>query len=136
MVERSSDHMENVPVSDLVRQLSEQAGTLARQEVRLAQLELVDKGKAVGLGVGFLGSAGFLGALALAAIFSAVGAALALAIPVWASILVVTGLLGALAAALALRGRSRLRTATPAAPETTVASVRADVETIKENSHR
>jgi hypothetical protein len=136
MEERAWERGADVPVGDLVRHLTEQAGTLARQEVRLAQLELVQKGKAIGLGVGFLGSAGFLGALALAALFAAAGAALAIAIPVWASILVVTGLLGGFASVFAFRGRTSFHAASPPAPQATVASVRADVETIKENAHR
>ena len=45
------------PVGDLVKQLSEQTSTLIRQELRLAQLEMQEKGKRAGIGAGLFGGA-------------------------------------------------------------------------------
>ena len=40
------------PVGELVQQLSQQTATLVRKEIRLAQLELQEKGKHAGIGAG------------------------------------------------------------------------------------
>ena len=45
---------ESVP--DLVKQLTEQTKTLARQEIELAKAELTEKGKKAGLGAGHVRS--------------------------------------------------------------------------------
>ena len=46
--------------ADLVKHLSEQIGRLARDEVRLAQLEIMRTGKRVGLGIGMFSGGGLL----------------------------------------------------------------------------
>ena len=48
------------PVGELFRQLSDQTATLVRQEIKLAQLELREKGKRAGLSAGLLGGAGLV----------------------------------------------------------------------------
>jgi len=50
------------PVGELLQQLSAQTATLVRQELKLAQFELQQKGKRAGLGAGMFGGAG-VGAL-------------------------------------------------------------------------
>src|SRR5438477_371241 len=45
-------------VAELVKQLSEQTSTLARQEIELAKVELAEKGKRAGIGAGMFGGAG------------------------------------------------------------------------------
>jgi hypothetical protein len=50
-------------VGELVNQLSQQTSTLIRQELRLAQTELQEKGKRVGIGAGMFGGAGILALL-------------------------------------------------------------------------
>lgn len=40
------------PVGELVHALSQQTATLIRQEIRLAQVELREKGRRMGLGAG------------------------------------------------------------------------------------
>jgi predicted phage tail protein len=124
------------PLAALVRQLAEQTSALARQEVRLAQLELRDKAKAAGVGAGFLGAAAVLGWFGLAAVLSAVGAAISLVVPVWAAALAVAGLGFMLAGVAAALGRQGMRKASPPAPRETAESVREDVATIRENARR
>src|ERR671918_560154 len=48
------------PVGELVNQLSQQTSTLIRQELRLAQTELQEKGKRMGIGAGMFGGAGLV----------------------------------------------------------------------------
>src|SRR5947209_558193 len=48
--EKSDGQTSEAPVSELVKQLSEQTSRLARQEVELAKAELAIKGKRAGIG--------------------------------------------------------------------------------------
>lgn len=124
------------PIAALVRQVAEQTATLARQEVRLAELELKEKGKRAGLGAGLLGMAGVVGLFALAALLAAAGAALALVLPVWAAALGIAGLALVVSGGAALTGRSRLQAALPPAPVAAEESVRQDIATVKESARR
>ena len=54
----------------------------------------------------------------------------------WLSALIIGAALLALAGTLALLGKGRLTKATPPAPNAALASVKTDVETIKERAHR
>lgn len=47
-------------VAELIQQATAQTQTLVRDEIRLAQLELTEKGKQAGLGAGLFGGAGGL----------------------------------------------------------------------------
>lgn len=128
---RTSDE----PLGAVVHRLSEQVPELVRSEVRLAQAELTQKGKAAGLGIAGFGAAGLLALYGVAALLVAAVAALALALPVWASALIVAGALFLGAGAAALFGKKEVAQATPAAPERAVAGVKQDVATLK-GAHR
>ncbi|MGP3982280.1 phage holin family protein [Streptomyces sp. KR80] len=123
-------------VGVLVKQASEQLSELVRSELRLAQAEMTSKGKRLGLGGGLFGGAGLLALLGLQALVATVIAAFAVAIPVWAAALILTGMLFFVAAVLALLGRWVTRRATPLKPEQAISGVRADVEEIRERAHR
>ncbi|MGP3952579.1 phage holin family protein [Streptomyces sp. 7N604] len=123
-------------VGVLVKQASEQLSDLVRSELRLAQAEMVSKGKRAGLGGGFFGGAGIMALIGLQALAATGIAAIALALPVWAAALIVTGVLFVLAAVLALLGRMQTRKAAPLKPEQAISGVRTDVEEIKERAHR
>ncbi|MFJ4833401.1 phage holin family protein [Streptomyces sp. NPDC088747] len=124
------------PVGELVQRASQQLSQLVREEMRLAQAEMTQKGKRFGVGGGLFGGAGLMGVLALQALAATVIAALALALPVWASALIVTGVLAAIAAVLALAGKKQISKATPPVPEQTIDSVKADAAEIREKAHR
>ncbi|MER6984640.1 phage holin family protein, partial [Streptomyces carpinensis] len=81
------------------------------------------------------GAAGAIGYVGLIALAGTAVAAISLALPVWASALIVAGALFAIAGLLAVVGRSQLRRAGPPAPRRTIGSVKADVEQIKERAH-
>ncbi len=123
-------------VGELVSQATQQISQLMREELRLAQAEMTQKGKRFGLGGGLFGGAGMVAFLALQALVATVIAALALALPVWASALIITGVLLALAAVLALVGKKQVSQVGPPAPEQAIDSVKADVAEIKERAHR
>ncbi|CAM5261345.1 phage holin family protein [Streptomyces fumanus] len=129
-------HDEHHSVGELVGQATEQLSQLVRQEVALAKAELAAKGKRVGRGGGLLGAAGAVAYVGLFALAGTAVAALSLALPVWASALIVTAVLFAVAGLLALAGRAQLRRAAPPTPEQTIGSVKADVDEIRERAHR
>src|SRR6195952_1244681 len=58
---------------ELVGRLSQQMSTLVRDEIRLAQLDLTEKGKRVGVGAGAFGGAGAIAYLGLATLVAAAG---------------------------------------------------------------
>jgi hypothetical protein len=119
------------PVGELLRDLSQQTGTLVRQEIELAKAELTQKGKQAGAGAGMLGAAGAVGLLALGALTACFIAALQTAMATWLAALIVAVVYAAVAGALALAGRARIRRATPAAPEQTIETVKEDAQWAK-----
>ncbi|MBC9711927.1 phage holin family protein [Streptomyces sp. TRM66268-LWL] len=127
---------EHPSVGELVSRASEQLSTLVRQELQLARTELAEKGKQAGRGGGLLGAAGAVAYVAFMVLAAAAVAALALELPVWASALIVSGVLFLTAGALAAAGRKRLGRAAPPVPEQALDSVRADVAEIKERAAR
>ncbi|MET9462046.1 phage holin family protein [Streptomyces canus] len=124
------------PVGDLVQRASQQLSQLVRDEMRLAQAEMTEKGKRFGKGGGLFGGAGLVGVLTLQALVATVIAALSLAVDVWVAALIVTGVLAAVTALMAALGKQQVSKASPSAPEQTVDSVKADVAEIKERAQR
>ena len=124
------------PIGDLTKQLSEQVSRLVREELRLAQLEMTRKGKQAGLGAALFGGGGVAALYGVAAILASVILLLAKVMPAWGGALIVGGALLAASATLAVLGRKRVQRATPPVPQQTVSSVQADVEEIKERTHR
>lgn len=112
-------------LAELVKDLASQTSTLVRQEIRLAQAEVTEKGKLAGKGAGMLGGAAVAAVLGLGALTALLIVALDAAVPLWLAALIVTVLWLVVAAALAAAGRSALQSATPPAPQT--------VETVKED---
>ncbi len=119
------------PVAELLKDLSEQTGTLVRKEMELARAELTEKGKVAGKGAGLLGAGAVVGLLAAGALTACLILALSELVPDWLAALIVAVVLGAVAAFLAAKGRDRVRAAGPAVPEQTVETVKEDVEWAK-----
>jgi len=119
------------PIGAVVHRLSEQLPELIRSELRLAQAELTEKGKQAGVGVGLFSVAGLVALYGVAALLATAVIALDLALPLWASALIVTGVLFAAAGVAALLGKKKVGQATPAAPEKAIAGLKEDVETVK-----
>jgi uncharacterized membrane protein YqjE len=122
------------PLGAVVHRLSEQIPELVRSEMRLAQAELAQKGKRAGVGVGLFSVAGLFGLLGLGALVATAIIALDLALPLWASALVVTLVLLAVAGVAALIGRKQVAEATPPAPEKALGGLKQDVATVRGGS--
>jgi uncharacterized membrane protein YqjE len=119
------------PMGDLVKQLAGQTSTLVRQEVDLAKAELAEKGRIAGQGAGLFAGAAVVGLMAAGALTAVLILVLDTAMDAWLAALIVTVVLGAVAAVLALQGRNRIRAATPPVPQQTVETLKEDVEWAK-----
>jgi uncharacterized membrane protein YqjE len=116
----------------LVHQLSEEIPQLVRSEIRLAQAEVAEKGKRVGIGIGMFSVAGLLAFFGVATLVATAVLALAEAIPGWAGALIVTAVLLVLAGVFALLGKGKVSDGQPLKPERAVAGVQEDIAVIKE----
>jgi uncharacterized membrane protein YqjE len=123
-------------LAELVQRLSQQMSTLVRQEMRLAQTELQQKGKRAGLGAGMFGGAGVVALYGVGAIVAGIVMLLATAVEPWLAGVIVGVALLLVAGLLALMGKKQVQQATPAAPERTIESVKRDVEQVKEAARR
>ena len=112
-------------IGELVKDLAGQTSTLVRQEIKLAQAEVTEKGKLAGRGAGLLAGAGVAALLMLGTLTAVLVVSLDSALPLWLAAVIVTLLWGIVAAVLAQTGRKALQAATPPAPQT--------VETLKED---
>jgi uncharacterized membrane protein YqjE len=119
------------PMGELFKQLSADVSTLVRQEIRLAQVEMTQKGKAAGIGAGFLGGAGIVSLLMLGSLTACIIAALAEGMDVWVAALIVTVVYAAIVGFLGLTGKQRLTEATPPVPKQTVETLKEDAQWAK-----
>jgi uncharacterized membrane protein YqjE len=117
--------------SELVQRASEQITRLVREEMALAKAELTEKGKHAGIGVGLFGGGGVLAIYGVGALIATLIIVFDLFLPLWLAALIVTVVLFAIAGILALLGKKQVTKATPPEPEGAVASVKADVDEVK-----
>ena len=116
--------------------MTQQMSTLVRDEMRLAQAEMAEKGKRAGLGLGLFSAAGLVAVFGLGTLVTTAILALALVVPAWLAALIVAVVLFAVAAVLGLSGKSNVTKATPAKPEEALAGLQEDIATAKgERSH-
>jgi len=127
---------EQSSVGELVAQASQQLSQLVRQEMRLAQVELVGKAKLAGIGAGLFGGAGLIAFVALQVLAAAAVAALSLVWVVWAAALIAAAGLLVVAGIVALVAKSEMSRAFPPVPQTAIESVKADVDMLTERAHR
>jgi uncharacterized membrane protein YqjE len=124
------------PVGDLVQELSQQTATLVRQEMRLAQAELQEKGKHAGIGAGMFGGAGLVALYGVGALIAAAILLIGTAVEPWIAAVIVGVVLLAVAGVLALLGRKQVEQATPPKPERAMESVQDDIQHVKRRAGR
>lgn len=132
---QTEDRQQDASLAELLQRATEQTQTLVRQELRLAQLELREKGRRAGAGAGLFGAAGLTALFGVGALVAAAITGLATALDAWLAALIVGAALLALAGVMALTGKGQVQRATPPVPEQATASVRADVDEVKERVH-
>lgn len=120
------------PFPALLRELGDEIGTLVRQEIALAKVELTEKLKPAEAAAGmFSGTVVLaLGAFGALTTFLIAGIA-ALGVPVWLSALIVTIVYGIVAFVLVQTGKKKMKEATPLVPEQTAQTVKEDIEWAK-----
>jgi uncharacterized membrane protein YqjE len=117
---------------ELVKRLTNQISALVRQEIELAKAEMAEKARKAGLGAGMFAGAGVAGLLMLGSLTAFLILVLALAIPAWASALLITVLWAGVAGVLALQGRNKLSEMGKPVPEKTVETVKEDVQWLRD----
>ena len=127
---------ENASTGQLIGQLTEQISRLVRDEARLAQAEVTQKAKRLGVGAGLFGGAGLVAFFGLAALITAAILALALVLPDWLAALIVAVVLFAVAGVLALVGKKDVDKGSPPVPTEAISSVKTDIATVKESARR
>lgn len=132
----AQEAMNDRPVGELVKELSEQTATLVRKELQLAQLEMTEKGKRAGMGAGLFGGAGVVALFGGGTLVAAIVLLLATAIEPWLAALIVAVVLFAVAGVAGLMGKKQVEQAVPAAPEQAIQSTKRDVETVKGRAGR
>jgi uncharacterized membrane protein YqjE len=128
-VTRDSD-VRDRSVGELLKQLSEETSTLVRKEMELARAEISEQGKKAGAGAGLLGGGGVIALAAFLTLTATIVLLLDKVMDTWVAALIVTVVYAAIAGVLALRGRERIREATPPAPQTQE-TVKEDIEWAK-----
>ena len=122
--------------SELVKLASEQVSTLVRDELKLAQLEMTRKGKQAGVSAGMFGGSGLIALYGLGCLIACAVLGISRVLAPWLSALIVGVALLAVAGIAALAGKSPLGQATPPVPQEAVHGLKADVDEIKERTHR
>ena len=123
-------------VAELVKRAASQTAELVRKEIQLGQVELKDKGRRAGKGVGLLGAAGLIAFYGGGALVAAAIVGLAEAVEPWLSALIIGIALLVIAAIVGVIGRKTTSDALPPKPEQTMASIHDDVEHLKEQTSR
>ena len=114
----SSDGSSTRSLGEIVGDITQDLTTLVRQEMDLATSEMKQEVAKVGKGIGMFGGAGAFAYLALIFLGLTLTWLLDNWMPIEVGALIVTLLWGAIAAALALKGRQEMKDANPALPVT------------------
>jgi membrane protein len=125
-----------LPIGELITKATEQISRLVREEMQLARLEMQEKVKHAGIGVGMFGAAGIVALFGVGALVATAILALATAMAAWLAALVVGAVLLALAGVVALAGKKQVAEGTPPVPEQTIESVHEDIDEIKARAQR
>lgn len=116
---------------ELLSELSGDMTRLFRDEVELAKEELKQEGRKAGKAGAAFGGAAVIGLLAGVAAVLFLGFALDSFLPTWLAFLIVTIVLGAVAAVLGIQGRNKVQEIDPA-PEQTIGTLKEDAQWLSE----
>jgi Putative Actinobacterial Holin-X, holin superfamily III len=104
---------------------------LVKGEIELLKAEIIGKLKAAGIGVGLVAIAAVFLLMVLAMLLTSAVFAFSQIMPGWAAALLVAGIVLVIAGILAWIGIVTIKKQMPPLPERTIASLKADVNTIK-----
>jgi pheromone shutdown protein TraB len=123
-------------VGESAKHVAEHASALARLEVELALTELKRKTRAIGIGISLLVGAVIVTLYVVGFGLATVAAALMLVVDPWLALLIVTGALLLLTAALAGIGVMLVKRGTPPMPEQAIAEAKLTTERLRSNGSR
>lgn len=126
---------EDQTLGALVHQLTTQVPDLIRSEIRLAQAEVAEKGKAAGVGIGMFSAAGLLAFFAIATFITTAILGLAHVVDAWLAALIVALVLLFAAVLVGLLGKNRVVAAGPPTPDHAVQGLKEDIATVKGKHH-
>ncbi len=118
------------------KEVAEHASAIVRLELELAAMEIKRKVKALGLGIGFAAGAAVFLLYMIGFAFAAIAAGLATAVPTWAALLIVTGILFLNVAAFGIFAVTRIRKGTPPIPEQAIREAKLTSEALKSDGAR
>jgi hypothetical protein len=113
--------------------VAEKASAIARLELELASMELKKKVAALGMGIGLLVGALLVLVYAVGFGFATIAAALATFLPLWLSLLIVTGFLFLLTGTLAFVGIKKVQRGTPPVPKLAIDEAKLTTQALKSN---
>jgi uncharacterized membrane protein YqjE len=132
----AAEDPKDLPIGDLIARATEQTSRLVREEMQLARLEMQEKAKHAGVGIGMFGAAGIVALFGVGALVAMAILALDTAMDGWLAALIVGVVLLAVAGVIALAGKKQVAEGSPPVPEQAIDSVQEDVSEIKARSHR
>jgi uncharacterized membrane protein YqjE len=118
-------------IGELIKDLSRDVSKLVHQEFELARVEMTEKGKRAGVGLGMVGGAAAFALVTLGGSMATIIIVLDLVMPLWLAALLTTAVYGVVAAVLALRGREELKETGAPIPERTRDSIKEDIQWAK-----
>ena len=135
MLQEINETKDDRSLGELFSALTQEATTLMRQEVALAKAEMSQKLLSLVKNVGFLVAGGAVAYTGLLALLAALVLGTAAAgLPLWASALLVGGVLLCLSGFLVMQGLKALKNADPV-PQQTVETLKEDIEWAKQQTH-
>jgi len=131
---RATEHEAKLGAS--AKQVAEHASALARLEVELATLEVKRKIASLGLGVAFGAAAVLLLLYALGFGLAAGAAGIATELPVWAALLIVTGVLVILVALFGALAAVSIKRGAPPVPDQAIREAKLTSETLRHDGRQ
>ena len=134
MPTRATEHDAKLGAS--AKQVAEHASALARLEVELAALEIKRKIASLGRGIAFGLVAALLLLYALGFGLAAAAVGIATEIPVWAALLVVTGVLVILLALFGALAAVSIKRGAPPVPDQAIREAKLTSEALRHDGHQ
>ncbi|MDQ6760534.1 MAG: phage holin family protein [Acidobacteriota bacterium] len=125
------ENKQELSLGELFSQLANDTGTLVRQEVALAKVELTQKAASTGKDVGRLAAGGAIAYAAFLAVMAAVIGLLSYVIPWWAAALIVGIVVGIVGGVMVGNALSALKQ-TDLTPRQTVETLKEDAQWARE----
>jgi hypothetical protein len=125
----------DVGLGTAAKSVAEHASSIARLELELAQMEIKKKVAALGLGLGLLAGSLLVLVYGVGFLFATIAAALATFLPLWASLLIVTGFLFLVTGILAFAGIRKVQRGTPPVPKQAIDEAKLTTQALKSNGH-